>query len=273
LDTPNDQISLGVRVYGAGALALGLVGLAWDDFALQWQPVPDGLPARPALAYLFALLLIAAGAAINLRRFAKIGAAACTALYGIIVLFMHGPNIVPNPLDFPLWDGAAEQTALFCGGWAAYSFLVGRAVPRAVVVAMSICLLMFGAAHFLYLGFTASMVPSWLPGGQTFWAAFTGVAHLAAGIALLSGVQVRLATILLTVMFAIFGALVHLPLLIAGPHSHLNWVMNAVNLALTGAAWTLVAPRVAYRPPALEAQARPASIDLMLGAERRSTGD
>ena len=98
---------------------------------------------------------------------------------------------------------------------------------------------MFGLAHFLYLGFTASMVPAWLPGGQKFWAAFTGVAHLAAGIALLAGVKARLAAILLTVMFAVFGVLVHLPLLIAGPHNHLNWVMNAINLALTGAAWAM----------------------------------
>jgi hypothetical protein len=33
--------------------------------------------------------------------------------------------------------------------------------------------------------------------------------------------------------------LVHLPSLIADPHSHLNWVINAINLALTGAAWAI----------------------------------
>ena len=41
-------------------------------------------------------------------------------------------------------------------------------------------------------------------------------------------------------MFASFSVLVHLPLLMADPHSHLNWVMNAINLALTGAAWAMV---------------------------------
>jgi hypothetical protein len=40
-------------------------------------------------------------------------------------------------------------------------------------------------------------------------------------------------------MFATFSVLVHLPLLIADPHSHLHWVMNAINLALTGAAWAI----------------------------------
>jgi uncharacterized membrane protein len=111
---------------------------------------------------------------------------------------------------------------------------------RLAVITMGVCLLIFGVAHFLYLDFTASMVPAWLPGGQKFWAVLTGAAHLAAGAALLTGIQARLAAILLTIMFATFSVLVHLPLLVADPHSHLNWVMNAINLALTGAAWTMV---------------------------------
>ena len=98
---------------------------------------------------------------------------------------------------------------------------------------------MFGVAHFVYLSFTASMVPAWLPGGQKFWAVLTGAAHLAAGIALLLGIKARLAAILLTVMFASFSVLVHLPTLIAAPHSHFSWVINAINLALTGAAWAI----------------------------------
>jgi uncharacterized membrane protein YphA (DoxX/SURF4 family) len=110
---------------------------------------------------------------------------------------------------------------------------------QVATLTLGVCLLTFGTAHFLYLDFTASMVPAWLPGGQKFWAAFTGVAHIAAGIALLSGIQARLAAILLTAMFATFSALVHLPLLLADTHSHVNWVMNAINLALTGAAWTV----------------------------------
>ncbi|HEY7963890.1 MAG: hypothetical protein ACHP9U_01615 [Steroidobacterales bacterium] len=61
------MITLGIRVYALGALALGLVGLAWDDFALQWQPVPAGVPGRAALACVFAAALVAAAVAVNLR--------------------------------------------------------------------------------------------------------------------------------------------------------------------------------------------------------------
>jgi uncharacterized membrane protein YphA (DoxX/SURF4 family) len=170
---------------------------------------------------------------------------------------MHGPQIFQHPDAFAVWDGAAEQLALFAGGLAAYSYLSGAdhrlgpsagsgplaalgppvRLERIAVMLMGACLLMFGLAHFLYLDFTASMVPAWLPGGQKLWAAATGVGHLAAGIAFLTGVKARLAAVALTSMFAVFGALVHLPALWVEPHSHSSWVMNAINLALTGAAW------------------------------------
>jgi hypothetical protein len=40
-------------------------------------------------------------------------------------------------------------------------------------------------------------------------------------------------------MFAVFGILIHASLLLADPHGHLDWVMNAMNLALTGTAWVV----------------------------------
>jgi len=52
-------------------------------------------------------------------------------------------------------------------------------------------------------------------------------------------VQARLAAILLTAMFASFTPLVHVPLLLADPASHMNWSENALNIALTGAAWVV----------------------------------
>lgn len=257
------MVPLGIRVYGLGAMAIGGVGLVWGDFALQWQPVAAGFPGRTTLAYVFSAALLVAGALVNDRGSRAVaGSAALATLYAVVVIFMHGPQIFEHPGAFAVWDGAAEQLALFAGALAAYSYLsgadhrlgpsAGSGTPAALgpparlgriaVVLMGICLLMFGLAHFLYLDFTASMVPAWLPGGQKFWAAATGVGHLAAGIAFLTGVKARLAAIALTSMFALFGALVHLPALWAEPHSHLTWVMNAINLALTGAASAFATP-------------------------------
>src|SRR5690606_1245936 len=70
-----------------------------------------------------------------------------------------------------------------------------------------VCALFFGGAHFVYLNLTAPLVPEWLPPSQTFWAYATGAAHIAAGLAILTGVQARRAAILLTIMFASFTPL------------------------------------------------------------------
>lgn len=246
------MITLGIRVYALGALALGLVGLTWDDFALQWQPVPAGVPGRAALAYLFAAALVAAAVAACTRRAAAGGAAVLGGLFAL-VMALHVPEVATHPLVVGSWSALAEQLALCSAGLLAWSRLAapGERAARAGALgryAFGACLLAFGLAHFFYLGFTAGMVPRWLPPGQTFWAVATGVAHIAAGLAILARRCAHLAAVLLTVMFAGFGVLVHAPLLLADPHSHLNWVMNAMNLALTGAAWVLADALAAPRP-------------------------
>lgn len=229
------MVPLGLRLYGWGAIALGAVGIVWGDFALQWQPVAAWIPGRTWLAYIFAAALVIAGARMN-----AVGAAALAGLYSVVVLFMHGPLLLQHPASLAAWSGAAEQLTLVAGGLAAYSCLTQKLdVGRIAVTLMGVCLVIFGLAHFIYLDFTASMVPAWLPGGQKFWAAATGAGHIAAGVAFLTGSQRRLAAFAITAMFGSFSILVHLPLLLADPKAHMSWVMNAVNLALTGAAWAL----------------------------------
>lgn len=238
-------MTFGTRVYGLGAVALGLVGLAWGDFALQWQPVPDGVPGRLLLAYATGAALMLAGAALNSPRAAAFGAAALTFLYAAGVVLLHGPRVAAHPLVLAGWSGAAEQLVLVAGGLIAYASwgkvdaALAARLSHFARLGFGACLLVFGSAHFLYLDFTAAMVPKWIPPGQMFWACATGAAHIAAGLAILSGEQNRLAAILVTAMFAGFSILLHIPNLIADPASHVNWVINAINLALTGAAWVV----------------------------------
>jgi uncharacterized membrane protein YphA (DoxX/SURF4 family) len=106
-----------------------------------------------------------------------------------------------------------------------------------------VCLLFFGAAHLFYLKPTADFVPAWIPPGQLFWAYATAAAHFAAGIAILTGIAARLATVLLTAMFLAFSLLVHGPNAYADP-SHFNWAANAINLALVASAWLIAASYV-----------------------------
>jgi len=238
-------IAFGRWVYGLGVLALGLVALAWGDFD-PGQPVAKGFPDRAALAYAAAALMIVAGAATLWRRTAAWAAGTLTVYYAlIVVVLMNGRVMLAHPGEYGAYSGAAEQLAIAAAGLIVYAAsaridaALAARLTRLGQLAFGVCALLFGGAHFVYMNLTAPLVPGWLPPSQEFWGYATGVAHIAAGVAILTGVQARLAAILLTVMYASFTPLVHLPILLAGPSSHFNWSENALNLALTGVAWVV----------------------------------
>ena len=114
-------------------------------------------------------------------------------------------------------------------------------IRKIACVIFGACLIYFGLAHHFYLANTVSMVPAWLPPGQTFWAYVTAAGHIAAGIAILSGICLRPAAMLLAAMFIVFAILVHAPRIIMDSHTHMSWAENAVNFALIGPAWVIAA--------------------------------
>lgn len=235
----------GWRVYGAGVMALALVCLAWGDFD-PGQPVPRDFPFRTGLAYVAAAFMLVAGAAIEWRRTAAWGAAALGLYYALIVVLLMGSRaVLAHYAEYGTYSGIAEQLAIASAALIVYAAHARIDVARAAHLtrlgqrAFAICALLFGGAHFAYMNLTAPLVPKWLPPTQEFWAYATGVGHIAAGVAILTGVQARLASILLTAMYASFTALVHVPMLLADPSSRMNWSENALNLALIGAAWVV----------------------------------
>ena len=246
--------AFGWRVYGLGAIALGLVGLAFGDFH-PGQPVPKDFPARTALAYAAAVFMLSAGVSVEWRRTAALGAAALAAYFTlVVVVLMNGRVLIAHYAEFLPYESLAIQLAIAAGGliaWATMAKIDANRAARFVRVAQlafGTCALVFGTAHFVYMDLTAPIVPHWLPPNQEFWAYATGIAHIAAGVAIITGVQARLAAVLLTVMFASFTPLVHLPMLVATPSNHWIWNENAVNIALIGAAW-VVADSLARREP------------------------
>ena len=235
----------GWRAYGLGVMALAVVCLWWGDFD-PGQPVPKGIPNRAVLAYAAAAYLLVAGAAVEWRRTMAAGALALTLYYAfVVVMLMNGRVVLAHYAEFGAYSGAAEQLAIAAGGLVLYarSARIEAALAARLAClgqrAFGGCALLFGAAHFAYLNFTLPLVPHWLPPTQEFWAYATGIFHIAAGVAILTGVQARLAAILLTAMFAAFAPLVHLPMLLADPASRAVWSENALNLALIGAAWVM----------------------------------
>jgi uncharacterized membrane protein len=237
--------TFGWRVYGLGAIALGVVCLATGDFH-PGQPVPKDFPARSVLAGVVAAFMLIAGIAIEWRRTRAWATAAFTAYFAlIVVLLMNGAQWLAHWAEFLPCETLAIQLAITAGGLVVYASVadidaaLAARLVRAGRFAFGACALVFGVAHFVYLDLTAPLVPKWLPPGQVFWAYATGIAHIAASIAILGGVQARLAAVLLTVMYTAFTVFVHVPMLLATPSSHWVWNENAVNIALIGAAWVV----------------------------------
>jgi uncharacterized membrane protein YphA (DoxX/SURF4 family) len=245
-------MAVGWRVYGLGVIALAMVCLAWGDFDLG-QPVPKSFPGRTALAYAAAVFMLVAGAAVEWRRTTAWGAAALTVYYAlVVVIVMNGRTVLAHYAEFGSYSGAAEQLAIAAGGLIVYAATARIDAARAVrltrlgQLVFGACAVLFGGAHFFYMDLTAPLVTKWLPPTPEFWAYATGIGQIAAGVAILTGVQARLAAILLTAMYVSFTLLVHAPMLVADPSSRMNWSENALNLALIGVAWVVadsLAPR------------------------------
>jgi uncharacterized membrane protein len=235
----------GWRVYGAGVAALGLACLAFGDFD-PGQTVPKDFPARTALAYAAGAFMVVAAAAIEWRRTAVWGAAALTAYYAVFVLLlMDGPLLLSGYGIYGTYEGIAMQLAIAASALIFYASTAK--IDRALALRLTrigrkgfgVCSVIWGGAHFMYMNMTAPLVPKWLPPGQVFWGYVTGGCFIAAGLAILTGIQARLATILLTIMVATFGLLANGRMLVADPSSHFNWTESALNLALIGAAWVV----------------------------------
>jgi hypothetical protein len=238
-------MAFGWRAYGLGVMALGTLCLVWGTFD-PGQPVPKNFPARTALAYAAAAFMVVAGAAVEWRRTAAWGAAALTAYYAlIVVILMNGRVVLAHYAEFGAYSSVAEQVAITAGGLIVYAAnaridpALAARLTRIGQLSFGVCALLFGGAHFVYMSMTAPLVPKWLPPTQEFWGYATGASFIAAGVAILTGVQARLAAILLTGMIGSFALLVHEPMLLVDHASHVNWTESALNLAVVGAAWVV----------------------------------
>src|SRR5262245_6038224 len=78
--------SVGHAAFAAIMIALGILALIKGDFTVVWQPVPKGVPAREALAYLCALVSLASGIGLLFPRTAAL--AAGVLLGSLIIWFL-----------------------------------------------------------------------------------------------------------------------------------------------------------------------------------------
>jgi putative oxidoreductase len=231
---PTPSSNLGHHLFGAAALAFGVITLAWHEY--------NGWHLPGYIVYPAASAEILGGAAIQFGRTAKAAAAVLGAVYLVFALRCL-PGIVAAPQIYNSWGNFFEQFSLFTGAAIVFARLSlmwsGETLTWIGRILLGICVASFSLEQAFYLHATASLVPKWLPPNQMFWAVTTTVLFALAAVALLTNRMALLATRLLTLMLVIFGLLVWVPLLFSDPHNPTNWSETAETFAIAGAAWIL----------------------------------
>ena len=191
-------------LFAIASAGAALLSLAFGDFAPGGQSLPAWIPWREACVYGSALLVLAASAGLcfsrtALRSVLTIGA--YLAAWAVVCV----PQILSKPLSVDGWYGFCEAVSSLLGAWILYVTLRwksrGSEIPiageRAVTAARALfglTCVFYGWSHFAYADYTATMVPTWLPGRLEI-AYFTGLGHIAAGIGIVVGILPRLARV------------------------------------------------------------------------------
>ncbi|HYC69389.1 DoxX family protein [Brevundimonas sp.] len=222
----------GRLMLAAGLIGFGFVGWYFDHALDGLEP----FELQPAAVWLNSGVLLLGGIGLIWGRTAPKVALVLWILLTLL-FFVHTPGLVAEPDNATRWVSALEVLGLLAAGMliAAPDRADCRLVGRLVVGVM---LIVFGAVHWMYVEAIAGMIPGWMP-GRALWPWVTGAANIAAGLALVSGVQARTAAALCGVMFASWIVLVHLPRLLASPGDRSEWVACALAFALTGVVWTV----------------------------------
>ena len=239
-------------VFALAFITLGLLSVFSQDFASVWQPVPEGVPGRPFLALISGAVMAVGGAGLLLRRM-LVPAAFVMMIYTLLwLLALHVPRVILAPMHEVTWGGCAEIVTLVAATTVLYACtatpddkpyiaaLSGTPALRVARIAFALAVPLIGLEHLVYAKETAAMVPSWLP-YRMGWAYFTGIAHIAAGLAIAVNVLPRLAATLEAWMMGGFTVLVWIPMVMATPSQRFAWTGLAISAVITAAGWIVAA--------------------------------
>lgn len=255
MNTATVRVDLNIRFAVAAiaitAASLALLSFSYGSFAPA-ENLPHWMPWQETCVRLAASVLLAASVGLFFPRAAQLSAFAIGA-YQLIWAAIGTPPIISAPLSIGAWYGLVEALTTLTGTWILCAMLSGQSRnltmqifnERGVRVAQLIfglACIFYGCSHFAYASYTATMVPQWLP-GRLGWAYLTGLAHIAAGLAIAIGIAPRLAAKLEAIMMSLFGLVVWVPSFFMRPTPDWakppqnQWSELVVNVALAAAAW------------------------------------
>ena len=241
---------LGRWLLAAVMIGLGIRGLVYADFASVWQRIPIAhLPARMFFVYACALVELATGIGLLLRRALPAAAGILAAYLLLWAVLLKLPAVIYAPGMEATWLGFGEIAVILAGAWVLHALHPGNAVARGQGFAAAprglrgarllfvLALPMIGLSHFVYVRQTVGFIPAWIP-WPTAWAWLTGGASIATGLALLFAVWPRLAATLEAAMLSAITLLVWLPGVVAAPGND-SWTPLLMSTAIASGAWVV----------------------------------
>jgi uncharacterized membrane protein len=227
-------MSLGQIAFAIGMIASGILNLANGGFYSPWDPIPKWIPAHAMLAYAYGVITLLGGVGLLVKRSATLSARVLLATLLAFLVLMKTPILLSMPQVELTWLDYGEIATLVAGAIALCATDDGQLhVARYLLGA---ALIPIGLSHFFYLKVATPMVPAILP-YRPAWVIVTGIAHVAAGLAILSGFLAKLAAELEAGMVTAFAVCVWLPPIFEKPGDVSRWVPFVVTIAVANGVW------------------------------------
>lgn len=261
-------IGAGQRFFAVALASFAIWSLCYSHFAAQ--SLPAWVSWREAWVCGSALIVLAAGVGLCFSRTA-LPSAVTIGAWQAVSAAIAVPRILTRPLSIDAWYPCCEALTALAAAWILYALLqrqrrgygtlfTGEAAGRAAQILFGLTCVFYGWSHFVYAGYTANMVPGWVPARLAI-AYVTGLCHLAAGLAIIVGILPGLAATLEAIMMSSFGALVWVPSFFTQPRPSWatpppqQWKELVVTLVLASSAW-IVAISFANRSRASASHSR-----------------
>ncbi len=243
-------------LYGAGRILFGVSLIAFGVQNVWFQGTfagleltPEWAPAHAFWAWLMGAALLAAGLGIAVGWRTRLAASIAGVVYLASVLFYRIPKL-------DLFNDIGERTRILeplsicCGafllagalrsestGWRAWDNILDRAFTPARIV-LGVTMIIFGIAHFQIPAFIASLIPPFIP-FHLFFAWFTGVGFVAAGLTMVTKWQMRFGAMMLGLMFFLWVVLLHRWRVAGALHNTDEWNSMLIAMAICGESWIL----------------------------------
>lgn len=220
-----------------GLFGLGILGLAYGDFAFVWQPVAPWIPGRTALAYGTGALECVTALGLLFRATSRW---AVRILFPGVILWqlLKMPDLFAGPTHEGVYLSFGETAILLAGGWtlfarladlssaSAFAFLTSARSLRIARIYFGLWIIPIGLSHIVYKDATIHLIPMWLP-NRAFFAWLTGLGQIASGLGLIFNVLPRVAAYGEAAQLWLYTLLIWIPCVLFGPNADVQTVFGA----------------------------------------------